>query len=142
MKLTQLSETQVKQVNLFNLILECDGWVDEDSVEGRLQEGQDVSPEGKMSIRTDHVILESQLHIPVQMISLSITDRVLKHKVDIFFFYDENPEWVLEWMVSARDQLNLDNFQQLLERNLNICRTILLAETTAESIELKPLTAG
>ena len=142
MKKSQFTDTQLKHVQIFNLILECDGWVDYLSIESQLNEGRDVSPEGMMSTQNDYVQLEAQLHVPVQMISLSIADSYQKHKADIFFFYDDHPERVLEWMVANRMDLDLESFQDLLRKQPEVCKTILLAESNAESIELKPLTTG
>jgi len=140
MKKTELSKAQLQHLQMFNLILECDGWVDYLSVEEQLESGKDMNPEGIMSLRDDSLILEAQFHIPVQMISLSISDRIERRKVDIFFLYDQHPEHILEWIVSIRPQLQIHTYRRLLKEESNICKTIFLAESNPERIELKPHT--
>jgi len=141
MKKTQLNTIQQKHLQMFNLILECDGWVDYLSVEEQMEAGKDMNPEGIMGIRSDSLILEAQFHIPVQMISLSISDRVLRRKVDIFFLYDQYPEHIMEWIVEIRPRLSIETYRELLNQNNDICKTIFLAESNPERIELKTHTA-
>ncbi len=140
MKKTELSKAQLQHLQMFNLILECDGWVDYLSVEEQFEAGKDMNPEGIMSLRDDSLILEAQFHIPVQMISLSISDKIVRRKVDIFFLYDQHPEHILEWIVSVRPKLGIDTYRKLLKDDSNICKTIFLAESNPERIELKPHT--
>ncbi len=140
MKKTELSKAQLQHLQMFNLILECDGWADYLSVEEQLESGKDMNPEGIMSLKNDSLILEAQFHIPVQMISLSISDRIERRKVDIFFLYDQYPEHILEWIVSIRPQLQIHSYRRLLKEASNICKTIFLAESNPERIELKPHT--
>ncbi|MEM6632239.1 MAG: hypothetical protein AAF694_21360 [Bacteroidota bacterium] len=140
MKKSQLTETQLKHLKHFNLILECDGWVDYLSVEDQFEAGKDMNPEGVMSIREESLILEAQFHVPVQMLSLSISDKRLRQKVDIFFLYDQQPEHILEWIVSVRAELNIHTYRTLLNQHKDICKTIFLAESNAEHVELKPHT--
>lgn len=139
MKKIELNDTQLKHLNLFYLILECDGWIDEQACEKKLDDGLDINPEGAMIYRSEDRLLEVQLHIPVNMISLSIADRTLKHKIDLFFFYDAHPEAILEWLVRHRSKITIKNYHHKLKKSPDLCKTILLAESTAESIELKPL---
>ena len=140
MKKSQLTETQLKHLKHFNLILECDGWVDYLSVEDQFEAGKDMNPEGVMSIREESLILEAQFHVPVQMLSLSISDKRLRQKVDIFFLYDQQPEPILEWIVSVRSDLNIHTYRNLLNQHKDICKTIFLAESNSEHVELKPHT--
>ena len=138
MKKSQLTKTQLKHLQHFHLILECDGWVDYLSVEEQLEAGKDMNPEGVMSIREEALILEAQFHVPVQMLSLSISDKRLRQKVDIFFLYDQQPEGILEWIVQVRKELNIHTYRTLLNEHKHICKTIFLAESNAENVELKP----
>ena len=140
MKKSQLTKTQLKHLQHFHLILECDGWVDYLSVEEQFEAGKDMNPEGVMSIREESLILEVQFHVPVQMLSLSISDKRLRQKVDIFFLYDQQPETILEWIVQIRKELNIHTYRTLLNEHKDICKTIFLAESNAENVELKPHT--
>ena len=141
MKKSQLTSSQLKDLNLFILILECHGWEDYLETEKQLNEGKDVNPESVFICREGSISLEVQFHAPVQMISLSISDHSLRQKVDLFFIYEQQPELILEWIVTVKGKVELNNYKELLHASSEICKTILVAESSAEHIELKPLKA-
>jgi len=140
MKKTELNDLQLGQLNLFNLILECNGWEDNLEVEKRLDRGENVKPEGIRNYVNDYSRLEAQFHAPVYMLSLSITDKDSKQNIHLFFFYDDKPHRILEWLVSIKDQLTFQTYAPLLkqfkENYQQAGDTILLTDSPSTVYEL------
>lgn len=138
MRKSELSENQVRDLGVFNLILDCNGWADQNNTEKKLDSGLNVNPEGYRVISGDNTILQARFHAPVNMISLSITDLYLEEKVQFHFLFDNQPERVLEWLVSISDQLNMDTYPDLLKHADGKCEMILLEVSESEIYEVKP----
>lgn len=140
MRKAELTKTQLRDLQIFNLILESNGWMDQEEVEQRLDAGELVNPEGVRIINGRHAVLQARFHAPVNMISLRITDVFLEEKVQFHFLYDERPERILEWMIAISDALSLDNYPELLKQADGKCEMILLEVSDTEIYEVKPPT--
>lgn len=141
MRKADLTATQLRDLNLFNLILECDGWVDQYETEKRLDAGELVNPEGSRAAHGEGTILQARFHAPVNMISLRITDLSREDKVQFHFLFDNRPERILEWLIEIRDELNLDSYPDLLKEANGRCEMILLEVSETEIYEVKPPTS-
>ncbi len=139
MKKTELTQDQINQLNIFTLILECDGWSDQMDIEENLDNGENVVPEGCRSISQGATVLEAQFHAPVNMISLSISDIRYRCKVGIFFLYVNQPERIIEWIVNVREQLSLFNYRDRLNKIKHLGSTIMVAVSTPVSCEVQPV---
>ncbi|MEM6764225.1 MAG: hypothetical protein AAF824_14175 [Bacteroidota bacterium] len=139
MKKSSLTASQLDHLNLFSLILECDGWADPLAIERKFDEGEEVSPEGMRVYEYQKRILEAQFHAPVNMITLGISTQGEEEKVVLFFLYMSKPEKILEWMVAVKDKISTDNYSTYLEEINDYCTTIMEAVSTAASCELKPV---
>ena len=138
MRKTELSPTQIRDLSVFNLLLEHHGWVDHMDTEKRLDAGEMVNPEGLRETYGSQLVLQARFHAPVNMISLRITDTLLDDKVQFHFLFDDRPERILEWMVSVCDELNLDTYPELLKKAEGKCEMILLEVSDTEIYEVKP----
>lgn len=141
MRKAELTETQLRDLNIFNLILEYQGWTDQQGIEKRFDAGEMVNPEGIRVKSGNNVILQARFHAPVNMISLRITDTYLDEKVQFHFLYDTKPERILEWIVDISDELALDNYPELLKQANGKCEMILLEVSDTEIYEVKPPTS-
>lgn len=135
---TDLTQNQERDLNIFNLILECNDWVDLDDCELRLERGEQVSPEGRRLLCNGKAILEAQFHAPLNMITLQITDLQTFEKVRLHFMYDEQPERLLEWLAEGGLTLQLDNYPEWLKEVNGRCEMILLELAHDEIYEVKP----
>jgi len=133
-----MSATQQRDWQVFNLILECFGWEDVDGTEARLDSGEFVKPEGLRARREGHISLEAKLHSPVNMISLRITDTASDDNVQIHFLYTQRPERILEWVVEQGPSLSLDTYHDLIKGVSAMCEMILLEKSDMEIYEVKP----
>ncbi len=138
MKKIDLNASQLRDINLFNMILECYGWEDLDDVEGKLEEGQMVNPEGSRVLRNTHTLLHAKFHAPVNMISLLINDRINQESVQFHFLYDLAPERILEWIATTGEELTLEKYPELLKGASGKCEMILLEVSDSEIYEVKP----
>ena len=138
MRKAELSPTQLRDLSVFNLLLEHHGWVDQLDTEKRLDAGEMVNPEGLRETYGSQLILQARFHAPVNMISLRITDTMLDEKVQFHFLFDDKPERILEWMVAVCDELNLDTYPELLKKAEGKCEMILLEVSDTEIYEVKP----
>ena len=138
MKKSQLSASQLHDLQLFHMILEVYGWEDKLETERLLDSGLNVSPEGVRSISQSGTYLETQFHAPVKMISLQISDLSSGERIQLHFFYDQAPERILEWIVSVKDDLSLSTYPELLKETKGRCEMILLQISDSELYEVKP----
>lgn len=140
MKKSELNNLQTGHLNLFNLILECNGWEDPLKVEDRLDKGECINPEGIRSYWNEMAKLEAQFHAPVYMISLSISSPASSRNIHIFFFYEDKPQRILEWIAGIKDQLNLQTYAPLLKQFKQELQesgdTILLTDSPSKVYEL------
>ncbi|MEL7340242.1 MAG: hypothetical protein AAGM67_07135 [Bacteroidota bacterium] len=141
MRKADLTETQLRDVNLFNLILECDGWNDQYDTEKRLDAGELVNPEGVRVTYGEGTVLQARYHAPVNMISLRITDLNRDDKVQFHFLFDNRPERILEWLVEVKGELNFDTYPEMLKEADGKCEMILLEVSETEIYEVKPPTS-
>ncbi len=141
MRKSELTEHQLRDLRVFNLILDYNGWADQNNTEKKMDSGLNVNPEGYRVISGDNTILQAKFHAPVNMISLSITDLYLEEKVQFHFLFDNSPERILEWLVSISDQLNMDTYPDLLKHADGKCEMILLEVSDSEIYEVKPPTS-
>lgn len=141
MRKADLTETQLRDLNLFNLILECDGWADQYDTEKRLDAGELVNPEGVRVAYGEGTVLQARYHAPVNMISLKITDLNRDDKVQFHFLFDNRPERILEWLVEVKGSLNFESYPQLLKEADGKCEMILLEVSETEIYEVKPPTS-
>ena len=141
MRKVEMTKPQLRDLNIFNLILESNGWVDQDDIEKRLDNGETVNPEGLRMISGQSAILQARFHAPVNMISLRITDLLIDERVQFHFLYDDRPERILEWIVSVTDQLSMDTYPDLLKTANGRCEMILLEVSDTEIYEVKPPTS-
>ncbi|RMG23364.1 MAG: hypothetical protein D6730_14600 [Bacteroidetes bacterium] len=141
MRKAELTELQLRDLNVFNLILECHGWIDQQGIEKKLDAGELVNPEGIRVKSGKNAILQARFHAPVNMISLRITDLYLDEKVQFHFLYDEKPERILEWMTEISDDLSLETYPELLKQANGKCEMILLEVSDTEIYEVKPPTS-
>lgn len=140
MRKSELSPTQLRDWNVFNLLLEHNGWVDTRETEKLLDAGESVNPEGLREWRQTNGMLQARFHAPVNMISLRITDNLLEEMVQFHFLYDHKPERILEWMVEVADTLSLESYPELLKQADGRCEMILLEVSDTEIYEVKPPT--
>ncbi|MEM7659269.1 MAG: hypothetical protein AAF399_24320 [Bacteroidota bacterium] len=138
MKKSQLSNTQLRDVNVFNLLLEYNGWDDCEDTEYRLDSGEHITPEGCRTYTKSGVILESKFHAPVNMISLAIIDAMADETVQFHFLFEDRPERILEWITEIQADLTLQNYPELLKTTKDRCEMILLEVSETEIYEVKP----
>lgn len=138
MRKSELTLQQQRELEIFSLILECDGWEDPDGVEARMDRGDYVNPEGVRIYTEENQVFEAQFHAPVHMITLSLLDKSLQRKIGIFFLYSNRPERILEWITLARKKLTIANHQELIRSAQKICPTVLVLESSPEDAILKP----
>jgi hypothetical protein len=141
MRKADLTATQLRDVNMFNLILECDNWVDQFDTEKKLDAGELVNPEGLRATHQNGVSLIARFHAPVNMISLRIKDLYQEDEVQFHFLFDNRPERILEWLAEVKNDLNLETYPELLKEADGRCEMILLEVSDTEIYEVKPPTA-
>jgi len=133
-----MNPSQLRDLQVFNLLLEHHGWEDPGQTEQRLEQGEDLKPEGARVIRNHSLTLLCRFHAPVNMISLSLIDLLSREKVQFHFLYTEEPERILEWIVGVSDNLDLDNYSQIVKKSQVDCDMILLEISESEIYEVKP----
>lgn len=142
MRKADLTATQLRDLSMFNLILECDGWIDQFDTEKQFDAGELVNPEGLRVAHDRGITLMARFHAPVNMISLRITDVNQEDKVQFHFLFDNRPERILEWLVEVRASLNLESYPELLKEADGRCEMILLEVSETEIYEVKPPTSA
>ena len=140
MRKGDLNATQLRDINVFNLILDCDGWVDQGETEKRFDAGEQVNPEGLRVIVRNNTRIQARFHAPVNMISLRITDIYRNENVQFHFLFDNRPERILEWLTSAKNELTLETYPDKLKDANGCCEMILLEVSDTEIYEVKPPT--
>lgn len=141
MQRSDMNDSQRRDWQLFNLLLESYGWEDIDDTEWRMEQGESCTPEGHRARRHGHTLLEARLHAPVNMISLRLSEP--QHNPDniqLHFLYDDRPERILEWIVAHAEQLTIEAYQPLLSSAQRQCEMILLEKSDMEIYEVKPST--
>ena len=138
MKKLELTPAQLRDLNIFYVILECNGWEDLEDIETRFDQGEKVSPEGQMNRVCGQTELRAQFHAPVRMVSLRVTDLFLEEQVQFHFLYESQPEQILEWIVAHAESISLDNYPQLLRQAEQLCAMILMEVSDQEIYEVKP----
>lgn len=138
MRKQDLTTTQLRDLRIFNLIMEHYGWDDDEGIEALFEAGEKVSPEGQMARAFGHHELEVQFHAPVRMISLRITDLFVEDQVQFHFLYETKPETLLEWLVAHAEELTLDSYPDLLKQAESLCAMILMEVSDSEIYEVKP----
>lgn len=140
MKKSELTNLQLEHLNLFNLILECHGWEDLAGIERQLDQGQPTNPEGIRTYWCEQTRLEAQFHAPVFMVSLSIMDERAARSIHVFFFYENGPEHVLEWIAQVKDRLSFQTLASLLreykEQHELPGDTLLLTDSPSKVYEM------
>lgn len=140
MRKAELTPTQLRDLSVFNLLLDHHGWVDQFDTEKRLDAGEMVNPEGLRETYGAQITIQARFHAPVNMISLRITDSYTDEKVQFHFLFDDKPERILEWMVEVCGELNMDSYPELLKLADGKCEMILLEVSDTEIYEVKPPT--
>ncbi|MCI4667198.1 MAG: hypothetical protein MRZ79_03490 [Bacteroidia bacterium] len=120
------------------MILEHHGWDDPSNTESRLDQGENVKPEGYRSTKNSCLTLLARFHAPVNMISLSLIDILSREKVQFHFLYTEKPELIIEWIVKVADQLDLENYSEIVKKSQVHCDMILLEISESEIYEVRP----
>jgi hypothetical protein len=138
MHLVDLNDTQTRDLNLFNLILEAHGWDDLEETEKRIEAGENLCPEGKRTINYSSTKLEAEFHAPLNMITVQIRDIVDHEQIRFYFFYDEKVERILEWLVAVSEKLNMESYIECLKEVFGKCEMILLELGKDEIYEVKP----
>lgn len=140
MRKAELTPSQLRDLRVFNLILDHHDWVDLNDTEKRLDAGENVNPEGLRETYSAQVVLQARFHAPVNMISLRIIDTKFDERVQFHFLFDDKPERILEWMIDVSDVLNLETYPNLLKKADGKCEMILLEVSDTEIYEVKPPT--
>lgn len=138
MQKSDLSKEQLRDLNVFNLILEHHGWTDDEELEALLDAGEVVTPEGYRATSQRGVLLEARYHAPVNMISLQISDQLGGENVQFHFLFDNKPERILEWITQIYEDLTLDTYPEILKQADGKCEMILLEVSDTEIYEVKP----
>ncbi|MDX2283607.1 MAG: hypothetical protein NW241_05565 [Bacteroidia bacterium] len=138
MRKSELSAAQLRDLNIFNLILECNGWEDPYDTEPRFDAGEMVNPEGFRCYRNRDVSLQARFHAPVSMISVLMTDFANTDRVQFHFLFEGRPERILEWLAASAPALDLESYPDLLRKAENRCEMILLEVSDTEIYEVKP----
>ncbi|MEO0899027.1 MAG: hypothetical protein AAFY71_21625 [Bacteroidota bacterium] len=133
-----MTKTQLRDLQMFNMILECHGWADPSYTEEKLESGQSVKPEGLQVFRNDRAHLIAKFHAPINMIDLSILDNKRKSSVHFHFIYDQAPEKLLDWMVGIAAELDMESFSALIRGAEGKCDMILMEKSEKEIYEFKP----
>lgn len=140
MRKGDLNSTQLRDINVFNLILDCDGWVDQYDTEKKFDSGELVNPEGLRIAIQNNIRLQVRFHAPVNMISLRITDIYKNDNIQFHFLFDNRPERILEWLVAVKNELNFESYPEKLKEADGRCEMILLEVSDTEIYEVKPPT--
>lgn len=140
MRKAELTSTQLRDLRVFNLILDHNDWIDLNDTEKKMDMGENVNPEGLRETYSAHVVLQARFHAPVNMISLRIMDTKFDERVQFHFLFDDRPERILEWMVEVSDELNLETYPEMLKLADGKCEMILLEVSDTEIYEVKPPT--
>lgn len=138
MHFLDLTDTQKRDLNWFNMILEAHGWHDPDGTESRIEAGEDLCPEGKRMITHDTTSLSVEFHAPLNMITLQIKDIITFEQIRFYFFYDDQVERILEWLTAVSKQLNLETYIECLKEVFGKCEMILIELGKDEIYEVKP----
>ena len=138
----ELSKTQLRDLNIFNLLLESDGWEDHDGHEQQMDAGEEVHPEGKRTIFNGKSWLEACFHAPINMISLKISEYLSSEAVQFHFFFDSHPERLLEWLIQFRPKLSLDSYPSFLKNATLQCEMTLMEISGSGFYEVKPPTGS
>ena len=138
MRKQELTASQLRDLNIFYVILEHHGWEDTEGVEYQLDAGEKISPEGQLTQAFGQTEIRAQFHAPVRMISLRISDLFLEEQVQFHFLFESNPEVLLEWIVANAHELTLDSYAQLLKSAEKLCAMILMEVSDQEIYEVKP----
>jgi hypothetical protein len=133
-----LNPQQSRNLGIFHLLLEHYGWEDLHETESRMDAGESLSPEGSRTLRRRSLSLQARFHAPVNMISLLIAEQNQPGRVQIHFFFQNQPERILEWIGQAGASLDLETYPEWLQRSGGICDTILLEVSDTEIYEVKP----
>lgn len=133
-----MSAQQMKDWNMFHLILEAWRWEDLEETERRFEAGEMLKPEATRILRRDNMKLEARYHAPVNMLSLKMTDFSRDEMLQAHFLYDDHPERILEWMVATADQVVTDNFEDIVRSANGNCAMILFERSNMEIYEVKP----
>jgi hypothetical protein len=138
MHFLDLTDTQKRDLNWFNMILEAHGWHDPEEIEKRIVAGENLCPEGKRMITHTSTSLEVEFHAPLNMITLQIKDIITFEQIRFYFFYDEKIERILEWLASVSDRINLESYIECLKEVFGKCEMILIELAKDEIYEVKP----
>lgn len=137
MRKNELTKSQLQHLNVFNLILEHHGWDDPSNTEQRLDQGENVKPEGSRSRKNSSLTLLARFHAPINMISLSLIDLMSRENVQFHFLFTEKPELILEWIVQVANQIDLENYSELVKKSKVNCDMILLEISESEIYEVR-----
>jgi hypothetical protein len=138
MRKVELTPTQLRDLNVFNLIFDLHHWEDGEETEMRMDHGEAVNPEGLRVTNCRNILLEARFHAPVNMISLRLTDLFLEDCVQFHFLYDNQPERIVEWLIQHAEELSLESYPDLLKEADAHCEMILLEVSDTEIYEVKP----
>ena len=64
MRKAELTSTQLRDLRVFNLILDHNDWIDLNDTEKRMDMGENVNPEGLRETYSAHVVLQARFHAP------------------------------------------------------------------------------
>ncbi|RMG58786.1 MAG: hypothetical protein D6722_23165 [Bacteroidetes bacterium] len=140
MRKSELSQTQLRDLNVFNLLLEYNGWVDERDTEKRMDAGESMNPEGMRAFYGPRQYLQMRFHAPINMMSLFLEDQQQDETIQVHFLFDSQPERILEWMIQVANDFSLDTYPDLLREADGRCEMILLEVSETEIYEVKPST--
>ncbi|GAB4419292.1 MAG: hypothetical protein OHK0039_31530 [Bacteroidia bacterium] len=138
MRKSELTSNQLRDLNIFNLILEHYGWRDEQETEKRMDTGEACNPEGMRAYVNRYHYLQARFHGPINMISLYMEDMQQHDTVQMHFLFDKQPERILEWIGQVGESLSMDNYSGMIREADDRCEMILLEVSETEIYEVKP----
>lgn len=140
MRKSELSQTQLRDLNVFNLLLEHHGWADERDTERRMDAGEAMNPEGMRGFYAPKHYLQLRFHAPINMMSLFLEDQQQDETIQVHFLFDDKPERIIEWLARVADDFSLETYPDLLREADGRCEMILLEVSETEIYEVKPST--
>jgi hypothetical protein len=137
MRISDLRPSQLRNMKVFNLLLEYAGWEDVEEVEKRLDSGESVEVIAQQMTCFQGMVLEARLHGFRNCILLDVLDTDSGKQAEIQLYFTEQPDRLLEWLTSHAAILNLQNYAQCLADVAPHCERILVeAESLVYEIHL------
>ncbi len=137
MRISDLTSNQLRNVKIFNLLLEYAGWEDIEEVEKRLMLGEALDSIGQRLMWTTGFVLEARMHAYLNCMMLDVLEVESGKQAEIQLFFQDKPDRILEWLMAEASSMNLQNYAQLLAAIAPACERILVeAESLVYEIHL------